>query len=104
LDIMFARTTKRADERKLSACDSSSASVEASRVISGNILTRAGTQLARGLLLLPVLVLLSGCDPDPYPANMTYPARADLLVIKAEGAGISQTFGPGQLDHFVNTI
>jgi mono/diheme cytochrome c family protein len=78
--------------------------VEASRVIFGNPATRAGALLARAMLLLPVLVLLSGCDPDPYPADMTYPARTDLLVITADAKDIGETFGPGQLNVFINSI
>jgi mono/diheme cytochrome c family protein len=73
-------------------------------VFSGNIATRAGRKLARVLLLLPVLMLLSGCDPDPYPADLTYPGRKDLLVLKADRSNIPQTFGPGQLNHFIDEI
>lgn len=73
-------------------------------MIPGNILARAGRKLARVLYLLPGLVLLSGCDPDPYPEGMAYPPRADLLVLNADGRDIPQTFGPGQLDIFVNGL
>src|SRR4051794_21099649 len=67
-------------------------------------LATAGRRLARTLAFLPVLVLIAGCDPDPYPASLEYPARADLLVIQANGRDIPQTFGPGQLDTHLNNL
>src|SRR5205807_1859772 len=104
LDIMPLDTTKRADDRKIHVRGSSGASLEALRVIPSNILARPGRKLARVLFLLPGLVLLSGCDPDPYPVGMSYPPRADLLVLNADGRDIPQTFGPGQLDVFVGGL
>jgi mono/diheme cytochrome c family protein len=71
-------------------------------VISGTFPARTGRRLARILIVLPALVFLSGCDPDPYPSTMTYPVRTDMLVEKnKEVRDIPATWGPGELDaHF----
>ncbi len=66
---------------------------------------RLGSFLARTFVLLPGLVLLSGCDPDPYPESLTYPMRADLLVLKTpDGRDYAETYAPGQLDGMIATI
>lgn len=51
-------------------------------------------------LALPCLLpLLSGCDLESYPADLTYPLRSDPIVTTPPGSTVWDTFGPGQLDH-----
>src|SRR5439155_18376952 len=54
----------------------------ASRVSAGKSLPRPGRRLAGPAAVLFGLALLSGCDPDPYPADLHYPLRGDLLVVE----------------------
>jgi mono/diheme cytochrome c family protein len=53
--------------------------VEASSVSAGKSLARAGRRAAATAFFS--LVLLSGCEPDPYPSDLRYPARTDLIVL-----------------------
>ena len=48
-----------------------------------------------------VLLLLSGCDLESYPTDLTYPLRSDPIVTTPPGSTIWDTFGPGQLDHHI---
>jgi len=43
-------------------------------------LAKAGRRLTGTAVVLFGLVLLAGCDPDPYPSDLSYPLRSDLLV------------------------
>src|SRR5438105_2024586 len=62
---------------------------EASRVSAGMSLAKAGRRLTGTAVALFGLVLLSGCDPDPYPTDLSYPLRTDLVLIRDyEEAGI----------------
>jgi len=52
------------------------------------------------VLAAPCLApLLSGCDLEPYPAELTYALRTDPIVIKAPGGTPWDTTGPAQLDN-----
>jgi mono/diheme cytochrome c family protein len=55
--------------------------MEASRVSAGISLAKAGRRLTGMAAVLFGLSFLSGCDPDPYPADLSYPLRIDLLVV-----------------------
>jgi mono/diheme cytochrome c family protein len=41
------------------------------------------------------LLLLSGCDTERYPEDMTYPVRSDLLVVTAPTAIVNRPDPPG---------
>lgn len=74
---------------------------EAFRVISGTFRAWIGRRLACALILVPTVLSVTGCDPDPYPSTMIYSPRTDLLVLEAKDRDIPRTFGPGQLEaHF----
>ncbi len=50
-------------------------------------------------LAIPCLLpLLSGCDLDSYPAELTYPLRSDPIVTSPPGSTRWDTTAPGQLD------
>jgi mono/diheme cytochrome c family protein len=78
--------------------------MEAQRVISGTSVVKVGRRLAWMPALLPALVLLSGCEPDPYPSSMEYPARTDILVLEVGSEEPYTTFGPGQLYPHLDSI
>jgi len=44
-------------------------------------LAKAGRRRTGVAAVLFGIVLLSGCTPDPYPEDLTYPLRTDLLVV-----------------------
>ncbi len=53
-------------------------------------------------LAIPCLVpFVSGCDLEPYPADLTYPLRADPIVTSPPGSTRWDTTLPGQLDHHI---
>ncbi|MHB1424461.1 MAG: c-type cytochrome [Gemmataceae bacterium] len=53
-------------------------------------------------LAIPCLLpLLSGCDLDSYPAEMTYPPRSDPIVTTPPGATRWDTTRPGQLEYHI---
>jgi len=60
--------------------------------------------------LLPVLLglfLLGGCKPDPYPEQLTYPLRSELLVLKTPGEDkipYSRLDPLGKLDDSIATL
>jgi len=70
-------------------------------VISGTFPAKARRRLDLLVIAFCGFVLLPGCEPDPYPSNLTYPVRTDLLVEQANEEGIAETFAPGQLDVFL---
>src|SRR5262245_29131002 len=45
-------------------------------------LAKAGRRRSGAAAVLFGIVLLSGCNPDPYPEDLTYPLRTDLLVVQ----------------------
>jgi mono/diheme cytochrome c family protein len=45
-------------------------------------LAKAGRRRSGAAAVLFGIVLLSGCNPDPYPEDLTYPLRTDVLVVK----------------------
>jgi hypothetical protein len=49
-------------------------------------------------LAIPCLVLLSGCDLEPYPPEFTYPLRSDPIVTSPPGSTRWDTTLPGQLE------
>jgi mono/diheme cytochrome c family protein len=52
-------------------------------------------------LAIPCLLLLSGCDLEPYPTELTYPLRSDPIVSSPPGSTRWDTTLPGQLDMHV---
>lgn len=48
-----------------------------------------------------LLPLLSGCEPDSYPPEMTYPLRTDPIVTSPPGATRWDTTAPGQFDKHI---
>lgn len=53
-------------------------------------------------LAVPCLLpLLCGCDLESYPAELTYPLRADPIVTTPPGSTVWDTIGPGQLEHHI---
>ena len=46
---------------------------------------RQGRHRSGVALVVFGLVLVSGCNPDPYPEDLKYPLRSDLLVLKVPG-------------------
>ncbi len=53
-------------------------------------------------LAIPCLLpLLSGCDLESYPAELTYPLRSDPIVTSPPGSTTWDTSGPGQLDNHI---
>jgi mono/diheme cytochrome c family protein len=63
-------------------------------------LSRKSTvRAAAGLaLLLAGLAFLPGCDSDGYPADMVYPPRTDLLVVKRPDGKPERLDRPGELN------
>ncbi|HTU89034.1 MAG TPA: cytochrome c [Gemmataceae bacterium] len=53
------------------------------------------------LAILCLLPLLSGCDLDSYPAEITYPLRSDPIVASPPGSTRWDTTLPGQLDNHI---
>jgi mono/diheme cytochrome c family protein len=50
-------------------------------------------------LAVPCLLpFVSGCEPDSYPAEMTYPLRSDPIVTSPPGSTRWDTTAPGQLE------
>jgi mono/diheme cytochrome c family protein len=45
-----------------------------------------------------LLALLSGCEPEGYPAELKYPTRTDVIVIKANPDEVYRAEPPGQLE------
>src|SRR5579875_2636714 len=90
LDIIFPKTTKRLFSVRLKF------SREAIRVSSAVSFTRRVRVL---ILAVPCLLpLLSGCEPDSYPAELSYPLRSDPIVTQPPGSTRWDTTAPGQLD------
>jgi mono/diheme cytochrome c family protein len=57
------------------------------------------------VLAAPCLApLLSGCDLESYPAELTYTPRTDLIVTKVPGNTPWDTTRPGQLDNNIARI
>lgn len=56
-------------------------------------------------LALPCLSpLVSGCDNEAYPPDLTYPLRSDPIVVKQPTAEVWDTTRPGQLDLHIATF
>jgi mono/diheme cytochrome c family protein len=56
-------------------------------------------------LAIPCLApLLSGCDLEPYPTDLTYPLRSDPIVTTPPGSTTWDTTGPGQLEHHITRL
>src|SRR5579875_3885022 len=93
LDIIFPKTTKRLFSVRLKF------SREAIRVSSAVSFTRRVRVL---ILAIPCLLpLLSGCEPDSYPAELTYPLRSDPIVTSPPGSTRWDTPTPGQFEHHI---
>jgi mono/diheme cytochrome c family protein len=69
-------------------------------VSAGKSLARAGRRAAATAFFS--LVLLSGCEPDPYPSDLRYPPRTDL-IIQADVARTRNQATP-ELGHFQDRI
>jgi hypothetical protein len=53
-------------------------------------------------LTIPCLLpLLSGCDLESYPSELTYPLRSDPLVVTPPKSTAWDTIAPGQLDKHI---
>jgi mono/diheme cytochrome c family protein len=53
-------------------------------------------------LAIPCLLsFVSGCEPESYPPEMTYPLRSDPIVTSPPGSTRWDTTGPGQLDNHI---
>src|SRR5262249_7788364 len=53
-------------------------------------------------LAIPCLLpLLSGCDLESYPTDLTYPLRSDPIVTSPPGSTRWDTTAPGQLEHHI---
>jgi len=55
-------------------------------------------------LAIPCLLLLSGCDLESYPTDLTYPLRSDPIVTSPPGATRWDTTAPGQLEHHITHL
>ncbi|HEY7309009.1 MAG TPA: c-type cytochrome [Gemmataceae bacterium] len=56
-------------------------------------------------LALPCLSpLVSGCDNEAYPPDLTYPLRSDPIVVKQPKTEVWDTTRPGQLDLHIATF
>ena len=56
------------------------------------------------VLAVPCLTaLLSGCD-ESYPTELSYPLRADPIVVKVPGSTPWEPTGPGQLDKSIASL
>jgi mono/diheme cytochrome c family protein len=54
------------------------------------------------VLAIPCLLpLLSGCDLESYPTDLTYPLRSDPLVTSSPDSEAWDTIAPGQLEHHI---
>lgn len=57
------------------------------------------------VLAIPCLApMLSGCNDDYYPEELTYPLRSDPIVVKPPITKPWETSGPGQLDAHIATF
>jgi mono/diheme cytochrome c family protein len=73
-------------------------------VSAGTVQTKVGRRLAAVVPLLFGVALVSGCDPDPYPDDLEYPLRTDLLVKKVEGSNIDHAEPLGTLDQAIASL
>jgi mono/diheme cytochrome c family protein len=48
------------------------------------------------MLMLFTIILVTGCDPDGYPADLTYPSRTDALVVGRPDRDAQGFDRPGQ--------
>lgn len=71
---------------------------------AGTIRTKGGRRLAAAAPLFFGIALLGGCNPDPYPEDLEYPLRTDLLVLKVEGSNIDYTEPLGTLDQTIAAL
>jgi len=64
------------------------------------------TRMVRVLVLAIscLLPLLSGCDLESYPPDLTYPLRSDPIVTAPPPSTPWDTFGPGQLEHHIAAL
>jgi mono/diheme cytochrome c family protein len=77
---------------------------EASGVVTGFSLASVRRRLVHAAPVF-FLLLVSGCDTTgSYPADLRYPLRTDLLVIKAEGQPSFYPDQPGQLEESINKL
>ncbi len=66
-------------------------------MMAGLFSARNGWRLGGAAVVLLTAVLLSGCEPvDPYPADLTYPARSDVIVVEAPKLEDVPADRPGQ--------
>jgi mono/diheme cytochrome c family protein len=67
--------------------------------MAGRLLSRVGSAVRWAPLLA---VALTGCGEQGYPADLAYPLRSDLLVVKKPGhPGLFYPDPPGQLDALI---
>ncbi|MBI1914407.1 MAG: cytochrome c [Planctomycetes bacterium] len=72
---------------------------------AGMSLAKAGRRLTGTAAVLFGLVLVTGCDPaDPYPTDLSYPLRTDLLVLNYDEANIPAPEPLGSVETMIDRI